>query len=62
MTYRFRYVTLPDVPTLAEVDAALDSLRHRRMTTAYPIVRTWVGVEIDAVLDLRDAAVLEAMV
>lgn len=56
---RLRYVQLPDNPTVAEVDAALALLLIRRNASGFAIVRAWVDAEINACLDLRNAADLD---
>jgi hypothetical protein len=53
MPFRFRYVTLPANPTLAQLDDAMLDLRRRRKATGFPIVQGWIQAEMDAVLELR---------
>jgi hypothetical protein len=57
-----RYVSVTDASTLAELDTALAKLRGLRRATGFAVVRGWIDAEIDVVLDLRSAAMLEAMV
>lgn len=54
-----RYVSLPEHPTIIQIDIALAVLRQRRACTQFAQVRAWVDAEIDTALDMRNTAELE---
>jgi hypothetical protein len=56
-----RYVLIRDDASVADIDEALQALRTKRDLAKLEVIRTWIGEDIDELLEMRSRASLLAM-
>jgi hypothetical protein len=55
-----RYVLIRDDASVADIDEALQALRTKRDLAKLEVIRTWIGEDIDELLEMRSLASLLA--